>query len=81
LQELRHRVCDPSGFDPGRPEVRLEEICDAVGIALIKGSSYLTLSDYKRRDTHWNLRGNQKTANVMASACRDQRNATTSDPH
>jgi hypothetical protein len=72
LRELRKRLGDLAGFDAGRPEARLAEVCHEVGVPLIKGTSYLTEWDYKRRDGHWNVRGNKKTADAIVAAYREE---------
>ncbi|MEX2380830.1 MAG: hypothetical protein WD490_00450 [Opitutales bacterium] len=52
-------------FDPGYPDKRIAEICDDSGVSFIRGTSHLTLEDYKIRDGHWNARGNKKMARVI----------------
>jgi hypothetical protein len=70
-QKIRKRLADTADFDVARPEQRLAQICEAVGVPFMKGSDFLTLSDYKRRDGHWNRQGNRKMAGVIAAASRD----------
>jgi len=54
-----------SGIDPDLPDRSIEAICHRLGVPFIAGKKYLTFSDYKPDDTHWNRKGNTRIAELL----------------
>ncbi len=75
LLELKQRLADAQGFDPGYPDKRLSSICGDLNVSFISGASHLNLKDYKARDGHWNVRGNDKVAQILEEHVQKARTA------
>ncbi|HWO43255.1 MAG TPA: hypothetical protein VNO43_15740 [Candidatus Eisenbacteria bacterium] len=53
-------------IDPDLPDRSIEAICRRWDVPFIAGKKYLTFSDYKPDDTHWNKQGNTRIAELLA---------------
>lgn len=59
------------GFDPEYPDEQIGAICERLQVRFVPLKPYLNRADYKRRDEHWNEKGHQKVAEVLAALHRD----------
>jgi hypothetical protein len=71
LQKLNRHLQGEQQIDPDYPDKKLSEICGELHVPFIAGATYLTFSDYKLRDGHWNYRGNKKIARLIEEQCRN----------
>jgi hypothetical protein len=62
---LLRRGGDPNSFDPDFPDQRVGEICDGLGIRIVRLKDHLILGDYKVGDCHWNATGQRKVADLL----------------
>jgi hypothetical protein len=62
---LAARSPRPEAFDPALPDHRLHEICHALDVPFVTMRDYLSRSDYKRNDCHWNERGHRRVARLL----------------
>jgi hypothetical protein len=53
-------------YDAGYVDRRIGEICSELGLPFVALADDLTEEDYRRRDVHWNRRGNRRVARVLA---------------
>jgi hypothetical protein len=57
--------------DPDYPDKRIAKICRQLGVPFAAGKSYLEISDYKERDTHWNEKGHRRIAELLGTLYRE----------
>lgn len=60
------------------PDRAFAEMCEELGIPLIKGSEWLTREHFRRTDDHWNVRGHDRVAELVQEAYR--KHGHISDP-
>jgi hypothetical protein len=63
-------LSDPSRFDIDLPDRQLADICAQLDTPFVAGKSLLSLSHYRRFDTHWNEKGNRKVSELLDSLHR-----------
>jgi hypothetical protein len=63
-------LSDASSFDINLPDRKLADICAQLDTPFVAGKSFLSLSDYRRFDTHWNEKGNRKISELLDSLHR-----------
>lgn len=57
-------------FEADYADRRIGEICSELDLPFVALSDHLTGRDYRRRDVHWNRRGNRRVAAVLAELHR-----------
>jgi hypothetical protein len=62
---LRARSSKPEAFDPGLPDRRMKEMCDALGVPFLDLSDALEVDDHLPNDCHWTPRGHRRVARVL----------------
>jgi len=62
---LRTRSSKPEAFDPGLPDRRLKEICDARGLPFLSLAGALEVDDHLPNDCHWTPRGHLLVAQAL----------------
>lgn len=53
-------------YEPRHADRRIGEICSDLELPFVALADHLTAEDYRRRDVHWNRRGNRRVARVLA---------------
>lgn len=53
-------------YEPDYVDRRFSEICAELDVPFVALADHLTGEDYRRRDVHWNRRGNRRVARVLA---------------
>jgi len=64
-EKLAASASNPKSFDPNRPDDQIKAIAFSLGVPVVALKDYLTASDYKERDPHWNQRGHQRVAELV----------------
>lgn len=67
MQTLTRWLPRDTKFDPDYPDKQLREICHRFNVDFVAGKSHLDGSDYRAAESHWNRRGHQKVARLLAS--------------
>jgi hypothetical protein len=62
---LQSMAGDPIGFDANSPDKRIGEICRALGVEFLAGSTFLQAGCYKTNDCHWNETGHRKIREAL----------------
>lgn len=62
---LRARSSKPETFDPGLPDRRMKEICDALGVPFLALSEVLSVDDHLPNDCHWTPRGHRRVGRAL----------------
>lgn len=62
---LRHGGI-PETFDPDLPDRELRSICERKELPFVAGKDHFDVQDYKPHDVHWNERGHQRMAGLIA---------------
>jgi hypothetical protein len=69
---LLRRGGDPDTFNPDFPDLRIGEVCDKLGIRLVRLKDHLSPEDYKKAgDCHWNASGHRKVADLLVQLHRE----------
>lgn len=58
----------PETFDEDRPERRIAEICDQLGVRRVALREHMGPEHYLEHDFHWNPAGHRRLAEVLAAA-------------
>jgi hypothetical protein len=72
LQKLNNLLKGRGTVDPAYPDYKLSEICTELNVPFVSGATHLSLKDYKLRDGHWNIRGNEKVARIIYDYYRNR---------
>jgi hypothetical protein len=65
-QKLTRELPHISQFEVGYPNRKLREICSRLGVPFIAGSDYLNATHYRRHESHWNKKGHERVAELLA---------------
>jgi hypothetical protein len=70
---LLRRGGDPNSFNPDFPDLRIGEICEGLGIRLVRLKDELSRTDYKvAGDCHWTATGHRKVADLLVQLHRER---------
>ncbi len=64
-QVIKSCLCDASRFDVNYPDSQLAEICAKLALPFVAGRGQLGLEHYRVVETHWNVKGSQRVANLV----------------
>jgi hypothetical protein len=64
-QVIKSCLCDASRFDVNYPDSQLAEICAKLALPFVAGRGRLGLEHYRVVETHWNVKGSQRVANLV----------------
>ena len=64
--QLAARAPNRESFDPNRLDKRFYEIASRLEVAIVPLTMHLTATHYKQKDPHWNNRGHEKVAKLIA---------------
>jgi len=71
IEQFERNVNGTNKFDAEYPDRMFAKICSELNIAFMPGKSYLNLEDYKKRDSHWNKKGNRKISDIIYKYSND----------
>lgn len=66
VQRLAKSAPDPKSFDPHLPDKKIREMAYELKIPVVALREHLRREHYKERDPHWNERGHQRVAELIA---------------
>ncbi|HJT79724.1 MAG TPA: SGNH/GDSL hydrolase family protein [Chthoniobacterales bacterium] len=71
-QALKAMGGEPPGFDAAAPDKKIDEICSALGVTFLAGSTFLAPNCYKINDCHWNETGHRKVLEAIEGLARSR---------
>lgn len=66
MQKLTRLLPRDRTFDPDYPDRELSEICRRLNVDFVAGKNHLNGRDYRAAESHWNRKGHQKVARLLA---------------
>lgn len=63
--QLRRLASDPDTFDVDRPDRKLHECCNRLGVPFVPLKQHLSPRHYLLRDIHWTRQGNRRVGSIV----------------